>query len=146
MKIINEYPPNIEAIKAVFPLANKMDVCFAYAPDIYHPGGNGKMYAHIIMHEKVHIERQLKIGVEAWWDRYLTNVRFRYYEELLAHRAEYEHLAKNSPSRQARRVHLATVAKKLSQALYGGMVTTEKAKKALLDTEGDFNLMLAAQA
>lgn len=97
MKIINEYPPNIEAIKAVFPLADKMDVCFAYAPDIYHPGGNGKMYAHIIMHEKVHIERQLKIGVEAWWDRYLTNVRFRYYEELLAHRAEYEHLAKNSP-------------------------------------------------
>lgn len=130
MKIINSYPPNIQQILEVFPLANGGGVIFAYAPDIYVPSGND-LPPELLAHEAVHIERQLVIGVDNWWAQYLIDPEFRYHEELLAHRAEYQKLCELIPNRQGRRSKLKHVAKKLSAALYGKMITFDKAVEDL---------------
>lgn len=128
MKVINARPPNFAAIVKIFPLAVNAGTIFAYDGDIYAPGRRSELPSCIIAHELVHLERQKEIGADLWWQRYLEDEKFRYDEELLAHRAEYQALARMAPSRQMRRQALAHVAKKLSGALYGRMVTVNQAK------------------
>lgn len=130
MKIISSRPPNFAAIAAVFSGAYGQGVIFAYAPNIYAPNNTG-LPPEIIAHETAHIKRQLEIGVEAWWDRYLTDAAFRFDEELIAHRAEYRHLCDNATSRNVRRSALKHVAKKLAAPLYGRMVTMKQAMEAI---------------
>lgn len=127
-KIIQEKPPNFSAIKKVFPLATGYGVIFAYAPDIYAPYLD-TIPPELIAHETVHIERQLVVGVENWWAQYLSSSTFRYEEELLAHRAEYQYLA--GLSRQLRRSALKTIAKKLAAPLYRYDVSLDKAMRDL---------------
>lgn len=131
MKIIQAFPPNFAAIHRVFPGASGEGVIFAYAPDIY------SMYVtdippELIAHESVHIERQAAhpYGVEAWWYRYLYGeMEWRYNEELLAHRAEYQKLCEIAPTRHMRRAALKVIGRKLAAPLYGKMVTTDRAMK-----------------
>jgi len=44
----------------------------------------------MIAHEEVHIHRQAGVGAQCWWDKYISDPEFRYYEELLAHAAEFK--------------------------------------------------------
>ena len=125
MAFITSRPPNYADIVKVFPGASSMDVIFAYAPDIYIPSGR-PLPPSLIAHEGVHVERQLEMGVEAWWARYLVDVQFRYNEELLAHRAEYRVIIEGA-SRQVRRSALKMVAKRLTLPLYGSLVSLQKA-------------------
>lgn len=130
MNIIKSRPPNYQEILAVFPMASMPGVIFAYAPDIYAPMGD--VPPPLIDHEKVHIARQKEIGVDEWWRRYLSDSAFRYHEELLAHRAEYQHLVAAAPSRSARRANLRIVAKRLISPLYGKLITVDQAMKDIL--------------
>ncbi len=109
-EILFRRPPNFEAIHKVFPMADGLGVIFAYAPYIFVPSGNS-LPPELIAHEQVHIDRQTAMGVDAWWQRYLVDVEFRYLEELLAHRAEYQKLCELEPVRQRRRANLTHVAK-----------------------------------
>lgn len=45
-----------------------------------HPPG-GPMYHAILMHEKLHTERQLAYGLDAWIGRYLIDTEFMWDEE-----------------------------------------------------------------
>lgn len=117
-QIIKDRPPNYQEILLHFPDANRPGVIFAYAPYIYAPSGN--VPPELVDHEKVHIARQQKIGVEEWWRRYLTSPEFRFQEEVLAHRAEYRHIVQHG-TRFARRRALKELAKRLSGPLYGKM-------------------------
>jgi len=129
------YPPNIDAIEKVFPMARKPGVVFAYGKVIYVPSGK-VLSPEILRHELVHCTRQQQFGLDAWWDFYLRDDAFRYNEELLAHRAEYKEICEqHGMTRQQRKQILKHVAKKLSAALYGKMVTFEKAKKDLLEND-----------
>lgn len=130
-------PPNYDAILAVFPMASRRETIFAYAPDIYVPSGKPLSEA-LVAHESIHIERQLayrgdfgRAGVEAWWDKYLGNIEFRYEEEVLAHRAEYQHMIQNATCRQMRRSALKQVATRLASQLYGGLVSKQQAMEAI---------------
>lgn len=127
--IYGQFPPNFDFIRAHFPMAGKRTV-FAMGDKIYVPSGI-KLSPAIYAHELVHCDRQLKLGVETWWQKYVEDVNFRYWEELLAHRTEYRKLIENNPGRPMRRAHLAETAKKLSHKLYGPMITFDKAKKAI---------------
>lgn len=120
-------PPNFNAIVEVFPNAVNRGVIFAYAPYIYVPSGN-KLPPQLIAHEEVHIRRQEKQGVENWWFAYLTDPAFRYEEELLAHRAEWEKLTEGA-NRQVKRAALKEIAKKLAAPLYNKMVTRAQAEE-----------------
>lgn len=129
MKIVHAFPPNFAAIHAVFGYASKPGIVFSYAPDIYtmYPDN---IPPEIIAHESVHIERQLGYpgGVEAWWARYLVDREWRYFEELVAHKAEYQYVCQYG-SRPARRAALKEIAKKLAAPLYDKMVTVDRAIK-----------------
>lgn len=125
MRIITSRPPNFASVLKVFPMAANRGVIFSYAPDIYAPGGH--VPPELIAHEAVHIHRQEKIGVEEWWDLYLASFDFRYEEELLAHRAEYQHMISGAVPRQMRRSALKQVAKKLASPLYSRMVSINQA-------------------
>lgn len=128
--VYGEFPPNFDFIRAHFPLAGKRTV-FSYGDKIYVPSGI-KLSPAIHAHELVHCGRQLELGLAIWWEKYVTDVHFRYWEELLAHRAEYQHLIKDAPGRPWRRKALSEIARKLSHPLYGPMVTFNQAKKAIV--------------
>lgn len=128
ISIIHDRPPNFDEIHAVFPGASGEGVIFAYGDAIYNPSGQ-ELPPEIIAHETEHCVRQMSMGVEKWWDRYLVDPDFRYDEELVAHRAEWKCLKNRLSSRQQRRAALQFVAKKLAAPLYGRMVTKERALK-----------------
>ncbi len=116
----NQYPPNFKEIVKVIPQARKPGVIFAYGDKIYAPPGAVlPLTPHLEAHEAVHGERQRAIGVDEWWRLYLTNIRFRYNEELLAHRAEYLSMIKGAQNPIYIKGALKMVATRLSSSLYG---------------------------
>lgn len=133
--VIQDRPPNFEAILAVFSGASSEGVVFAYGDKIYNPGGD-KMPPELMAHELVHCERQRAIGVEAWWDQYLTDGQFRFDEELLAHIAEYKAIMskynyKEHAIGRVRQRAIEHVARKLAGPLYDRMVTFHQAVTAI---------------
>lgn len=133
MAIVSSYPPNYAEILKVFPGAQRPGIIFAYAPNIHAPG-NQKIPPDLIAHEMMHIQRQQEIGVEIWWENYLTNPDFRYWEEVLAHRVEYNHLIQVSANRNTRRMALKHVSKKLAATLYKTGITREQAVNDITST------------
>jgi len=132
-EIVHTYPPNIDDIAKVFPLAKEMDnIIFAYGHTIYSPS-EAKISVPILKHEFVHCQRQgsAEDGIIEWWDKYLKDIDFRYTEEKIAHIAEYIKACELAEHRSARRRTLRIISKKLCHPLYGNMVTFENAKKAL---------------
>ena len=128
ISIIKGRPPNFEKIAAVFPGAYKAGTIFSYGNEIYVTSEHDLTPA-LFQHEGVHCSRQMQMGVDLWWDKYLTDERFRYNEEMIAHQAEYQKAMQGSPNRNARRSNLNIIAKRLSSPLYGRMVSFEQAKK-----------------
>ena len=135
VSVITGRPPNFEAIAEVFPGAHADYVIFAYGDAIYTPNGQ-ELPPELMAHELVHCRRQQAMGVEAWWDKYLTDGDFRYEEELLAHIAEFKSIMSkyNYQDHAIARVReraLDHVAKKLAAPLYNGMVPVHKARAAI---------------
>ncbi len=136
VEIVYDYPPNIAEIIKEFPMAaTHKGVVFAYGDKIYAPtlDQTKPFPAEILAHERIHCERQLAIGVELWWQFYIKDYNFRYKEELLAHRVEYSFLRKLYPGKKNKIQVLDHVARKLSNPLYGSMVSLKKAKEDLKD-------------
>jgi len=131
--IVYTYPPNIDDIAKVFPLAKELpNVVFAYGHTIYSPSKD-RIPIPILKHEFVHCERQgtAEDGIIEWWDKYLKDIDFRYMEERVAHIAEYIKACELAVDRSGRRRALREVSKKLSHPLYGRMVTFDHARTAL---------------
>jgi hypothetical protein len=129
MKIVKGYPPNYPAIARAFDPGP--GVVFAYGHVIFAPQGRA-LSREIVAHEELHGERQLRLGVEAWWARYIASPEFRFLEELLAHQTEFQVLAatSGSPARRARTLH--GVAAKLAAPLYGSLCSIAEAKRLIL--------------
>lgn len=118
MKIILDYPPNIEEIRKVFTFTRR--VIFAYDGNIYNPD-RMPLTTPIVEHEKIHFEQQRRIGNDEWWRLYLADPEFRVTQEIPAYRAQYRCAApmikKKDPHMGA---HLCLeYAKKLAEALSG---------------------------
>ena len=129
MKIIQDRPPNYDAIVARLPVvASRPLVIFCYGDAIYAPGSSSISEA-IICHEKIHSVRQDK-DPAGWWEKYLDDTEFRLVEELLAHRAEYRYDAIRL-TRNQRRQHLRFIAQKLASPIYGFKFNFERAKQLL---------------
>jgi hypothetical protein len=114
-----ERPPNFERIVEVFPFAIKPGVIFAYGGDIYNPSAVEIPHA-LGRHEELHQLRQSELtgGAQEWWDRYLTNPEFRYFEELLAHAEEYRAQVSTFHDRNIRAALLTSTARRLVAPLY----------------------------
>lgn len=130
MRIITDFPPNISDIADVFPLRG--GEVFAYGDAIYNPGG-APLPPWIVAHEQVHFVQQHDAGgAVAWWGRYLTDPKFRYEQELEAHRVEYKEFCSTTrATRNERRAYLKALARRLSSPMYGSVVTYAEARKAI---------------
>jgi len=143
MRIVYERPPLFSLIDAAFGIAGK-PVVFAFGDAIYNPE-RIEITPELHAHEAVHGERQAA-GPETWWRSYIADARFRLFEELPAHFAEYHAWCANHPElgRTGRRLALAHIARRLSSPLYGGLVSYEVARK-LIKTSADQSAELIAR-
>lgn len=115
--ISKEFPPNIEDIRAQFPLTG--NEIFAYDGVIYHPG-TGHLTAPLIAHEQVHFRQQEAFGgASQWWDKYLEDAEFRYQEELEAHREELRIFVKLTRRRDAHWKYARQLGERLASPVYG---------------------------
>ncbi len=96
--IFMEFPPNIDAIRAVLPLTGRE--IFAYGGIIYNPSGC-RIGPELVAHEQVHF-RQQGTRPKRWWKKFLAHTEFRMEQELEAHRAEYWAFCKINRDRNAR--------------------------------------------
>ena len=118
MNISIGYPPNFEKIKKVFPI--KKNTIYTYGDTIYTPGFKYRLPFDLIEHEKVHMWQQGD-DPEKWWDRYLVDPEFRYFQELEAYRNQYRVFKKKYLDPEYRNRFLIVLARELSSSLYGGI-------------------------
>lgn len=133
MRVIVGYPPNFREIVAKFPAARGHGTLFAFGNAIYNPS-NIELTPADIAHEREHCYRQLNYfgtkplprPVAAWWEKYLADPKFRFDEEVIAHRAEW---AKAKECLKGNRLqdYLSMMANRLSGLLYGRMVSRDQA-------------------
>ncbi len=128
-----EYPPNIEEIMAVLPEAKKGAVFFSWGAGVIYNPKRVELSPALIAHETVHGERQGKTdrSIRSWWVRYLADPRFRFNEELLAHRAEYRVFCEYTTDRNIRYRFASALAKRLSSRLYGAVATFSEARRLI---------------
>lgn len=132
-RIVRGVPPNVDAIAKVFPQARKLGTIFAWGDTVYVNDTTADLSPQLRAHEAVHCQRQLEIGIEVWWDRYLTDREFMFQEELIAHRAEYGAIKGLEKDRNRLSAHLNTIAGRLASPLYGNVVTLSEAKQLILN-------------
>lgn len=132
MTVIRMYPPNFQKIKKRFGnVVTGGKVIFTYGERIYNPG-SAQLTDALFAHERVHADRQIAMGIEPWWDKYIEDNQFRFDEELPAHKAEYEVIAKRHlPGAKATEHALRAIAERLAGPLYGRMVSFDQALEAI---------------
>lgn len=128
MKTLQAAPPNYDEVCSVFDVRGK-HVAFTYGDTVYHPMDRD-LQDHVKAHESVHIAQQLETGIKAWWDEYLQTPSFRLDQELEAYRRQYQ-FCKQTMNREQSRAILNDIARDLSGAMYGHMVSFVEAKQLI---------------
>lgn len=129
MKIVHEFPPNIDDIRNTFDLSNHPDVIFTYGDTVYHPAGT-ELPQHLKVHEGTHIQQQKVTGAKEWWDRYLVDVDFRLEQELQAYRNQWSIISKIRNWREQEWL-LNQIAADLASEIYGNVITKAEARKLI---------------
>lgn len=132
MRVVEDYPPLWDEINARFHLDGWRPI-LAWGDIIYNPTGI-VVTPSLMAHEAVHGRRQAG-DIEGWWRRYMEDAAFRLAEEIPAHRAEYQVALAGAANRNARRATEKLVAKRLSGALYGRMITLPAARRLIRQGE-----------
>lgn len=114
--------PVLERYKKVFAVTDKTVI--AYDKVIY---SNEFLPLHLETHERRHLIRQQKQGVNEWVEKYLSDPDFRLHEEAIAYREQLDFI-KDRDKRHKLRMRCA---KDLSSPLYGNIVSYEDALKLL---------------
>jgi len=132
MRVIKDYPPNIDLIDSFFNVKGKK-IIYTWGDIIYSPHPEFYITPELYVHEGVHSARQTtdSKAIESWWDRYLHDLEFRLNEELLAHKAEYKEYCKTHADRNMQNFYLQQAAQRLAGPTYGQMVTTSKARSLI---------------
>jgi hypothetical protein len=132
MEIVIDRPPIYDRAAKVFPLKGRE--IFAWEDKIYNPGGF-KIPSWLIAHEYIHSKQQRdaegNFDAEAWWDRYLVDMEFRFLQELEAHQAEYTEYCERNRDGNQRLQYKRLVARKLAAPLYGNMITAFDAMRRI---------------
>lgn len=127
MKITNEFPPNYEVVRRVFPTCEEQRAVFTYGDTVYNPF-NTTITKDLEVHEKTHSERQAVMGADNWWARYIEDVDFRGEEELLAYAHQYAFVKRNVNEPGLAEWLLDKCAEALSSRLYGLTMGSNEAK------------------
>ena len=132
MKIIEEYPPNIEEIRKAFDLGDEK-IVFTYGNIIYNPT---KSYVSpdLIVHEKVHEKQQTRLFMspKRWWKKYLKDSEFRLSQEVEAYQAQFRYVFDNHTGHlKAVSDFLVKISRLLADPMYGSLVTVDEAIKLI---------------
>lgn len=129
VQVIQDFPPIYDEIEAAFPHVkfNKA-VLYCWGRIIYNPTG-ADIAPQLYAHEGVHCAQQGD-DIKGWWRRYIDEEVFRFAQEVVAHKVEYQYLAENG-NRNQRRMALKHVANRLASPLYGRLVTPERALRII---------------
>ena len=120
MKILDAFPPNIEAIKKVFPIMK--NAVYTYGDTIYAPGIKFYLPEDLIVHEQTHYFQQIKfLTVDEWWEKYLKNESFRVAQEVMAYKKQYQNFKMGRPRSEFRKF-ARQLAKDLSGPMYGNCI------------------------
>lgn len=122
-EIVNDWPPNIKAIRAVLPVS--AGNIFAYGGKIYNPGC-AELTPELLAHEAVHFRQQGKFPGR-WWKKFLRRPEFRLEQELEAHREEYRVFCQLHRDRNAKARFLRQISLRLAAPMYGGIITLREA-------------------
>lgn len=127
VKISNEIPPIYERLKQLFNVEWDNGLVIAYGDTVYC---KFSIDDALMVHESTHIRQQAEYpgGVEAWWERYLTDAKFRLDQEIEAYRAQAKHIRTYSKNRNAAFGYLHHLYTSLSGPMYGSVVSYEQAK------------------
>jgi hypothetical protein len=109
------------------------DVAIAFGRTIYTPVD---LPYPIHQHELVHILRQKSSYFHAifWWIKYIRDPQFRFDEELIAYRRQYNifaNLKENYHNYHRKDQYLNNIAEMLSGEMYGKLVTFQEAKRLI---------------
>src|SRR3990167_2785803 len=126
--IKKERPPNWDKLVKAFGV-EWGTICVAYDKDIYC-GDKANLSTDVIVHESVHLARQEKDPVQ-WWENYMKNKEFRFKEELIAYHTQYDYLRDNVKDRNRLAMYLWRLAKDLSSAMYGSVISHREAMKLI---------------
>jgi len=130
MEIVHAYPPNIDDIRAVFELNDR--VIFTYGQTLYVPSG-ATIDEPLMRHEETHAKQQGD-DPAGWWSKYLTDANFRVGQELQAYRRQYKAYKRMVGSPMLRRQYLTELALVLSGKIYGEAISTRTAYKKIRQT------------
>lgn len=119
MKIVDDFPPNIDEITKVFKF--ERGTVYAYGDTIFAPGiGKGVIPDHLMVHEETH-QKQQGDNPDTWWEKYLSDAKFRLTEEVEAYRNQYQ-FAQSHYERSYWRGLVRKMSKDLSSKMYGNIV------------------------
>jgi len=131
IKVLSQFPPNIDAIKKAFDLSG--DEIFCYGDIIYNPS-NKDLTPDLLEHEMVHIAQQSQ-NTAQWWGLYLKDRIFRASQEIPAYQMQYR-VAKNIiKDRNRLFLYLKQIAINLSSETYGKVMTFNEAVDAIKKEE-----------
>lgn len=129
MIIKEEYPPNIEDIKKVFPIINEHKPVFAYGDTIYNPY-KIKVTPDLEHHELTHSRQQGQFP-EVWWYQYLSNKEFRLEQELEAFCEQYKFAKDNGVKGKVLDWAREQMSMQLCSELYGNLISYGEAESKL---------------
>ncbi len=127
MKIVKDWPPNIDTIR-LFLKPNKGAV-FCYGDTIYNPSGK-ELTADVIYHEEVHSKQQGD-NPEAWYTEYLRNPAFRLREELEAYGQQWLFVKEKVKDAKLREWIKENMALALSGEEYGTLISYGQAESKI---------------
>lgn len=132
--VVYEKPPHLQQLLNAG-LRPNSNTIFAYGNTIYVPSGMS-LPPDLIQHEITHCKRQLSVGVEQWWNRYLEDPYFRIAEETLAYGRQYKYVCTLVKDRNKRFSFLHRIATDLSGPIYGNVITHSGAMIRIKDASG----------
>lgn len=131
MKVVNEYPPNYEAICEAIPGVKEGEsIIFTYGDTVYAPNTPKELSDHLWQHEATHVNQQKQMGVEEWWAKYLVDPAFRLEQELQAYRVQYN-VVKRKRNWQLTEHVLNQISRDLAGDMYGNILTKAEARKLI---------------
>lgn len=129
MKIVKEFPPNIDLIRNRFTLHK--GIVFTFGDTIYNPD-DGLIDAPLLFHETTHSVQQGDNPTK-WWARYLIDDDFRFVQELEAYQNQYKKYCELNKDRNARARFLNRIATDLSSSMYGSFCKKSDALRCILN-------------
>lgn len=126
MKFSKEIPPIYAKLHVMFGVNWSDGLVITYGDTVYCASD---LSEDLKVHEGVHVIQQEKMDKDVWWDKYLSDVKFRLEQETAAYLAQAQYIKANM-NRHDRRSRLHKIADDMVR-MYGGMCSKEQAEEIL---------------